>query len=106
MLSRRSTVDDLMKESSEYFKEFLIIGGLQDAVTRIKPKKLPGDQITRMIEEIFSQRFIRETTILKATFNKNTENGVIESLHNTFSGFVIEILREKAKSKMLYEQVF
>lgn len=105
LVSRRGTVDDLMKETSEYFKEFVIVGGLQEAIMRIKPKKLPIDQITRTIEEIFSMRFIRETTILKATMSKNTESGVIETLHNTFNGFVIEILREKAKSKTLYETV-
>ena len=91
-------------QALDHFKLFIEEGNLQEAALKVRPKKMPLDQVTKIIEELFSMRFIRETNLLKANI-KHADASIIEQLQNSFIHFVIETLSEKAKSKYLYEQV-
>jgi len=59
------------------------------------------DGLTKTIEEIFSLRFIKETNLLKIGLSKQDEYGSKECVES-FPQFVLEYLRERVKSRTLF----
>jgi len=66
------------------------------------------DNLSRLIEEIFSTRFLKETNALKANISKG-ESTARENIQNqrnmSFPYFVNEFLKEKTKMIKNFEQV-
>lgn len=66
------------------------------------------DNLCRLIEEIFSTRFLKETIILKASISKGettTREGVQYQRNISFPYFINEFIKEKTKNAKNLGQV-
>jgi len=103
-----SMVDEYLSGCVEEYKTFSRLLDLENMTSYNRPKKLSLDALSKMIEEILSARFTKETNLLKANLSRgdSTNRSYLSRQRNSsLPYFIYEFLREKNKGSKNYQSV-
>jgi len=103
-----SLIDEYLSGCIEEYKTFSKLMDFENITTSIRPKKLSLDALSKLIEEIWTARFTKETNILKANLSKgeSTNRSYLSRQRNSsLSYFIYEFLKEKNKGSKNHQNM-
>jgi len=102
-----SMIDEYLSGCIEEYKTFSRLLDLENMGSYNRPKKLSLDALSKLIEEILTARFTKETNLLKANLSRgdSTNRSYLSRQRNSsLPYFIYEFLREKNKGIKNYHQ--
>ena len=93
------SAQDNLKYLKSYYSKFY---GLLSPLIGVRPRKLNYFQLKYFIEEIYSIRFIKDTTTLRSQINSNQGQDV--DVSHPFPNFIIEFLANKYIKKPMLDK--